>query len=207
MGNRASDSASPYAQKPWLKHYDYWAPAEMNLPYQPLYQILQIASSTYREKPATAFMGAQLSFMEVRSQVDRLATALSGLGIGKGDRVGIMLPNCPQYLIAFFAIVRLGAIVTNVNPIYTPREVEMVAKDSGMRAIIVLDLMTPVVLQIRSNTAIEQVITTSLQEYSSSPDTTRPITAGTLSFKAMIDGVTERTLARITIEPEEDLAV
>ena len=207
MGHRPSDTASPYAQKPWLKHYDYWAPAEMNPPYQPLYQILQIASSTYREKPATAFMGAQLSFMEVRSQVDRLATALSGLGIGKGDRVGIMLPNCPQYLIAFFAIVRLGAIVTNVNPIYTPREVEMVAKDSGMRAIIVLDLMTPVVLQIRSNTAIEQVITTSLQEYSSSPDTIRPITAGTLSFKAMIDGVTERTLPRITIDPEEDLAV
>ncbi|MCI0665526.1 MAG: AMP-binding protein, partial [Acidobacteria bacterium] len=207
MGKTASDTDSPYAQKPWLKHYDYWAPAVMNPPYQPLYQILQIASSTYREKPATAFMGAQLSFMEVRAQVDRLATALSGLEIGKGDRVGIMLPNCPQYLIAFFAIVRLGAIVTNVNPIYTPREVEMVAKDSGMRAIIVLDLMNPVVLQVRSNTAIEQVITTSLQEYSGSPDATRPITDGSLSFKGMIEGVTEIKLPRIAIDPEEDLAV
>ena len=207
MSDSASQTGSAYAQKPWLKHYDFWAPAEMNPPHQPLYQILQIASSTYREKPATAFMGAQLSFIEIRSQVDRLATALSRRGIGKGDRVGIMLPNCPQYLIAFFAIVRLGAIVTNVNPIYTPREVEMVAKDSGMCAIIVLDLMYPVVLQVKSNTVIDLIITTSLQEYSSSPDKTSSITDGSLSFKEMMDEVREIKLPQITIEPEEDLAV
>jgi long-chain acyl-CoA synthetase len=207
MSNLASETDSPYAQKPWLKNYDYWAPAVMNPPHQPLYQILQIASSTYREKPATAFMGAQLSFLEVRSQVDRMATALFELGIHKGDRVGIMLPNCPQYLIAFFAIVRLGAIVTNVNPIYTPREVEMVAKDSGMRAIIVLNSMTSVILQVKSNTAIEHIITTSLQEYSSSTEITRSIISGSLSFKDMIDEVTETKLPRVTIDPAEDLAV
>ena len=129
---------SPYAAKPWLKHYDFWVDPNPNMPRQPLYQILQIASASYRDKPATAFLGAFLTFGEVKSQVDRLATALAKLGIAKGDRVGIMLPNCPQYLISFFAIVRLGAIVANVNPIYTPREVEAVAKDSGMKAMIVL---------------------------------------------------------------------
>ena len=149
---------SPYAAKPWLKHYDFWVPAELNLPRQPLYQILQIAGSSFRDKPATAFLGAFLTFGEVKSQVDRLATSLSKLGIAKGDRVGIMLPNCPQYLIGFFAIVRLGAIVTNINPIYTPREVQMVAKDAGIKAIIVLDLMAGTVFGVQANTNIENVI-------------------------------------------------
>jgi long-chain acyl-CoA synthetase len=202
-----SKSESTYAKKPWLKHYDFWVPAEINPPRQQLYQILQIASSSYREKPAVAFMGAQLTFGEVKSQVDRLATSLAKLGIGKGDRVGIMLPNCPQYLISFFAIVRLGAIVTTINPIYTPREVEMVAKDSGMRAIIVLDLMTPVVMSIKSNTSIEQVVATSLVEYSSTPEVAPPIPEGTLSFKELIDDVTEVDLPRVVIDAEEDVAV
>ncbi|MCI0336904.1 MAG: long-chain fatty acid--CoA ligase [Acidobacteria bacterium] len=200
-------SGSSYAKKPWLKHYDLWVPAEINPPRQPLYQILQIASTSYREKPATAFMGAHLTFGEIKSQVDRLATSLFKLGIVKGDRVGIMLPNCPQYLISFFAIVRLGAIVTNINPIYTPREVEMVAKDSGMRAIIVLDLMTPLVLSIKSNTSIEHVISTSLQEYSAAPDTAPPLPEGTLSFKALIKDVDGIDLPRAEINAEEDTAV
>src|SRR5215467_4649716 len=153
---------SAYDAKPWLKNYDLWAPAEINSPNQPLYQILQIASGAYREKPAVAFMGAFIDFGVVKKQVDRLATALQKLSVVKGDRVGIMLPNCPQYLISFFAVVRLGAIVVNVNPIYTPREVEMVAKDSGMRAIIALDLLAPNIFGVRANTAIEHVIVTSL---------------------------------------------
>ncbi len=198
---------SPYARKPWLKHYDFWAPAEINPPRQPLYQILQIAVASYRDRPATAFMGAELTFGEVKSQVDRLATSLARLGVGKGDRVGIMLPNCPQYLVSFFAIVRLGAIVTNVNPIYTPREVEMIAKDSGMRAIIVLDLMAPIVLSVKTNTSIEPVITTSLTEYSAAPEASPPTAEGTLSFKALIDEVKEVELPRVAIDAEEDVAV
>src|SRR5262245_46508397 len=143
MTDMTSSTDSAYAAKPWLKNYDIWVPAEINPPHQPLYQILQIASWTYTEKPAVAFMGAFISFGDLKKLVDRLATALQKLGVVKGDRVGIMLPNCPQYLIGFFAVTRLGAIVVNVNPIYTPREVEMVAKDAGMRAIISLDLLAP----------------------------------------------------------------
>lgn len=203
----ALETESPYTRKPWLKNYDYWVPAEINPPHQHLYQILQIASTSFRERPATTFLGAQLTFGEVKSQVDRLATSLSKLGIGKGDRVGIMLPNCPQYLISFFAIVRLGAIVTNVNPIYTPREVELVAKDSGMRAIIALDLVIPLILSVQSDTSIRDVIVTSLPAYSAAPETAPPIPDGTLSFKALIDDVTEIQLPRLTIDAQEDIAV
>jgi long-chain acyl-CoA synthetase len=118
-----------------------------------------------------------------------------------------MLPNCPQYLISFFAITRLGAIVVNVNPIYTPREIEMVAKDSGMRAIIALDLLTPNIMSVRANTSIEQVITTNLFDYSATPDKALPAPDGALSFKQLIAGASEVDLPRVEIDPAEDVAV
>jgi long-chain acyl-CoA synthetase len=207
MTDRTSSIDSAYAAKPWLKNYDLWAPAEVNPPNQPLYQILQIASGAYREKPAVAFMGAFINFGEAKKLVDLLATALQKLGVVKGDRVGIMLPNCPQYLLSFFAVVRLGAIVVNVNPIYTPREVEMVAKDSGMRAIITLDLLAPNIFGVRANTAIEHVIVTSLLDYSATPDKAPPTPEGALSFKSLIGGVDEVDLPRVEIDPAEDVAV
>jgi long-chain acyl-CoA synthetase len=207
MADMTSSTDSAYAAKPWLKNYDLWVPAEINPPNQPLYQILQIASGAYRDKPAVAFMGAFIDFGDVKKLVDRLATALQNLGVVKGDRVGVMLPNCPQYLISFFAVVRLGAIVVNVNPIYTPREIEMVAKDSGMRAIIALDLLASNIFGVRANTAIEHVILTSLLDYSSTPDEAPPPPEGALSFKSLIDGVAEVDLPRVEIDPEEDVAV
>src|SRR5215831_471316 len=193
MGARQTNpqTPSPYAERPWLRHYDYWVPESANFPRQSVYQILNLAATYFHDRPATAFLDAQLTFAELKQQVDRLAAALAELGINKGDRVGIMLPNCPQYLIAFFAVVRLGAIVTNINPIYTPREVELVAKDSGMKAVIVLDLMAQTVLGVQPNTAIENVIITSLPEYSAKPETAPPAPEGTLSFTRLIHEVAE----------------
>jgi long-chain acyl-CoA synthetase len=207
MDNTTSSTDSAYAAKPWLKNYDLWVPAEINPPNQPLYQILQIASGAYTEKPAVVFMGAFIDFGGLKKLVDRLATALAKLGVAKGDRVGVMLPNCPQYLISFFAVTRLGAIVVNVNPIYTPREIEMVAKDSGMRAIIALDLLAPNILGVKANTAIEHAIVTSLLDYSSTPDKAPPAPEGTLSFTSLIAGVAEVDLPRVEIDPAEDVAV
>lgn len=203
----STESLSPYASKPWLKHYDLWVPAEINPPAQPVYQILQLGTARFRNDPAFAFLGAQRSYGEVKDQVDRLATALLNLGITKGDRVGIMLPNCPQYMISFFAIVRLGAIVTNINPIYTPREIEMVAKDSGIRALIVLDLLAPAVLGVKANTAIEYVITTSIHDYSATPQQAAPPPAETLSLSKLIADVAEAVHPRVEIDPAEDIAV
>ena len=151
------NSTSPYAAKPWTKRYDYWVPQDATFPTQSIYHTLNVAATYYRDRPATAFLGAKLTFHELKVQADKLATALVQLGIVKGDRVGVMLPNCPQYIISFYAITRLGAIITNINPIYTPREVELVAKDSGMRASSVLDLLAPVVLGVLSHTRPSRV--------------------------------------------------
>src|SRR4051812_21883724 len=113
---------SPYATRPWLNHYDYWVRHEMNYPRRPLHEILRITAVEVPERIATAFLGAHLTYGQIKEQADKLPTPLTRLGIKQGDRVGLMLPNCPQYLIATFAILSLGAIVVNVNPLYTPRE-------------------------------------------------------------------------------------
>src|SRR5260221_286062 len=106
--------------RPWLQHYDYWVPPHLTYPERPLHEILDTAAVEIPERPATAFFGATLTFRDIKDQSDRLASSLERLGIGKGDRVGIMLPNCPQYIVSAFAVLRRGAIVVNINPSYTP---------------------------------------------------------------------------------------
>jgi long-chain acyl-CoA synthetase len=198
---------SVYARKPWLRNYDYWVPENINYAQTSLYQILALASSLHGDKTATAFLGAELTFYEIKQQTDRLAAALWQLGIAKGDRVGIMLPNCPQYIISIFAVLRLGAIVVNVNPTYTPREVELVAKDSGMRALIAFELVAPIVLGVKPNTQIENLILTSLLEYSAKPEAAAPIPDGTLSFTQLIQNAGDARAPRVEIDAEADVAI
>src|SRR6185436_2409703 len=103
--SQAKTSVTPesvYAARPWLNHYNYWVPQHMNYPRRPLYEILRIAASEVPDRPATAFLGAHLTYSQIKNQADKFATALVRLGIEQGDRVGIMLPNCPQYIVAAF---------------------------------------------------------------------------------------------------------
>ncbi len=157
---------SPYAARPWLAHYDYWVRPHLSYPGRALSDLLAIAAIERPGKPATQFLGAQLTFLDLKQRSDALAASLAALGVAKGDRVGIMLPNCPQYIIAAFAVLRLGAIVVNINPSYTPREFLTVATDSGVRAVVTLDALGAMILGVRAQTAIRHVVVTSLAEYS-----------------------------------------
>src|SRR5215510_11519161 len=165
-GGTRTPMASPYAARPWLKRYDYWVRSNLSYPGRPLADILNISAVERPDHPATHFLGAQLTFLDLKRRADALAASLARLGIVKGDRVGIMLPNCPQYIIAAFGILRLGAIVVNINPSYTPREALIVTSDSGVRVVITLDALAPLVQGIQPQCAIERVIITSLAEYS-----------------------------------------
>jgi long-chain acyl-CoA synthetase len=167
-GPRVTDPpVSPYAARPWRRHHDYWVRHNLVYPSRPLTDILDLTVVDMGDRPATSFLGAQLTFADVKQRSDALAASLAGLGIAKGDRVGIMLPNCPQYIVATFAILRIGAVIVNINPSYTPRELAIIAGDSGARLLITLDVLAPLVQSIRGQTSIEQVIVTSLAEYSS----------------------------------------
>jgi long-chain acyl-CoA synthetase len=177
----APAASSPYAARPWLQHYDYWVRPHLSYPGRPLADILSITAVERPDKVATRFLGAQLTYLELKRRSDALAAALAELGIVKGDRVGIMLPNCPQYIIAAFAVLRLGAVVVNINPSYTPREFLIVASDSTPRIVIALDALAPLVQGVRSQTSLEHVIVTSLAEYSAAA-TPMPGIDGTLSL-------------------------
>jgi long-chain acyl-CoA synthetase len=199
-------AGAAYAARPWLDHYDYWVRPHLNYPRRPLYEILRLTAVEVPESNATAFLGAHLTYSQIKEQSDRLATALSRLRINQGDRVGIMLPNCPQYVISTFAALRLGATVVNVNPLYTPREVLLVAEDSGMRVMLTLDLLAPVTLAVRERTSIEHVIITSAPEYSIAA-LPCPAIDGTLRLSDLLASVEEVELPRVEINPEEDVAV
>jgi long-chain acyl-CoA synthetase len=191
--------------RPWLRHYDYWVPPHLTYPERPLSEILDTTAVDVPDRTATVFLGAELTFREIKTRSDRFAIALAARGIGKGDRVGIMLPNCPQYVIAAFAVLRLGAIVVNVNPTYTARELLNIASDSDIRALITLDRLAPLVLGVREQTGIACVIVTALAEYSAAR-AAPPRVEGTFSLTSMLEETGESDLPRITIAPD-DVAV
>jgi long-chain acyl-CoA synthetase len=197
---------SIYASRPWQRHYDYWVRPHTTYPGRPLSDILNATALEVPDRPATSFFGAELTFLDVKRRADALAAALAARGIEKGDRVGIMLPNCPQYIVAAFAILRLGAVVVNINPSYTAREVLIVTGDSSLRILITVDVLAPLIAAIRGQTPIEQVIVTSLAEYT--PQAAGPPRIdGTINLTDLLSepGQTP-TLPRVDIAPG-DLAV
>jgi len=196
---------SPYAARPWEQHYDYWVRPRMTYPDRPLGDILSITAVQRPDKVATHFLGAELTFLDLKRRSDALAASLAEMGIGKGDRVAIMLPNCPQYIIAAFGILRLGAVIVNVNPSYTEREFLVIAGDSTPRVLITLDALAPMVQKVRTQTSIEHMIVTSLAEYSAAA-TPPPRVASTL---ALADLVSDTRPTPIALPPltADDLAV
>jgi long-chain acyl-CoA synthetase len=177
----------------------------MTYPTRPLHEILATTAVEMPDAQATQFLGAALTYREIKQRTDRLAKALRRLGVQKGDRVGIMLPNCPQYIICAFAILRLGGIVVNINPSYTARELDNVAVDSGIRILIALDKLAPLALEIRGRSAIQHIVITSLAEYSAdaAPPARIPDTLALADLLAADDGA---ALPLVRIEPD-DLAV
>ena len=196
---------SPYAARPWQQHYDYWVRPHMTYPGRPLGDILSITAVQRPDKVATHFLGAELTFLDLKRRSDALAASLAAMGIGKGDRVAIMLPNCPQYIIAAFGILRLGAVIVNVNPSYTEREFLVIAADSTPRVLITTDALAPMVQNVRTRTTIEQIVVTSLAEYSAAA-APPPRIVGTLPLADLL-AVPGTGAAAIGAIGADDLAV
>jgi len=196
---------SPYLARPWLQHYDYWVRSPLSYPGRPLTDLLSLTALERPDRPATQFLGAQLTFRDLKTRADALAASLAARGVGKDDRVGIMLPNCPQYVIAAFAVLRCGAIVVNVNPSYTAPEFVTIAADSGMRAVITLDALAPLVLGSRARTAVEHVIVTSLAEYAAG-GAAAPRLDGAIALADLVERGDRVPLPRPAVRPD-DVAV
>ncbi|HEX6305037.1 MAG TPA: long-chain fatty acid--CoA ligase [Anaerolineales bacterium] len=150
--------------RPWLEHYDEGVPAHIDYPDVPLFYFLEEAAKNYADTPCTIFKGATISYREMDAITDRLAAGLAELGVKKGDRVGIFMPNTPQFVMAYFAILKLGAVVVATNPLYSPREIEHQANDSGMEVMLVMSNFYDTVKKVQSNTKIRTVVVTNLKE-------------------------------------------
>lgn len=150
-----------YQQKPWLNIYDSRIEEHVSIEHHSLYDFLEDAANRYKNKPAFTFFGKVVSFNETKALTDRLASALHKEGFKKGDRLSIMLPNAPQYIITLFAVFRLGGITVQVNPMYVEREIEHVLNDSGSEYIVVLDALYPKVKKAQPKSSLKKVIVVS----------------------------------------------
>jgi long-chain acyl-CoA synthetase len=159
--------------RPWLKFYEPGVRAHIDYPARPMHAFLEDVAAQSPETTATIFGGvvqdalldAQLSYKELNDQANRMANALTAMGVKKGDRAALYLPNCPQYLISYYAILKLGAIVAPNNPMYVPRELEFQLNDSGAETIVCLSRLYPYVRMVRPNTKLKNVVVTSIKEY------------------------------------------
>jgi long-chain acyl-CoA synthetase len=157
--------ASIVLTRPWVKYYEAGVPVELDIPDYPLTDLLAQTASRYPRQTALIYYGTKISYARLSMLTNRYALALQRLGIQKGDRVAIALPNIPQYVIAFYGALRAGAVVVPTNPLYTEREMQHQLADSGARAVVMLDMFYPVVRAIRDKTALEYVILTSVADY------------------------------------------
>ena len=153
---------SIYEQKPWLKWYPEGVSWEVECPKVSLGEAFDRATEKWNNRTAAIFYGNKISYKELRRRVDTLATALSSLGIQKGDRVGLLLLNSPEYLVSFFACIKIGAVVTPISPVYVSSEIKHQLEDSGAESLICQDILYEGVQ--KSGVPLKNVILTNISE-------------------------------------------
>jgi long-chain acyl-CoA synthetase len=150
-------------ERNWLKHYPAGVAQHVNASeYASLVELLENSFNKYAERPAFKFMGKDFSYARVDALSQDFGVYLQGLGLATGDRVAVMMPNIPQYPVVVAAILRAGLVVVNVNPLYTPRELEHQLKDSGAKAIVIFENFATTLQQVRHEVPVKHVVLASL---------------------------------------------
>ena len=143
----------------WLSSYPEGVPSDIDPSlYSSLVDLMEASFKQYAERTAFCFMGQDLTYADLDTQSQAMAAYLQSLGLSRGDRIAIMMPNMPQYPIAVAAILRAGYVVVNVNPLYTPRELEHQLKDSGSKAIFIIENFAATLDKCLSQTSVEHVV-------------------------------------------------
>lgn len=152
-------------EKPWLRHYEAFVPQSLHIPEATIPGLFAQTVKNFPEAPATVYFGGRMRYRRLGELAARFAAALAALGVKKGSRVAIILPNLPQYPIVHYAVLQLGAIAVPTNPLYVERELEYQLRDSGAEVAIALDLLFPRLEAVRPHTALREVIYTGIGEY------------------------------------------
>jgi len=149
----------------WHKSYPEGTPNEVSIEKLTMPEVFDRSVLKFPNNPAIVYMGKTLSYQELDSLVNRFANALIDLGVNPGDKVGMILPNMPQTIIANFATLRIGAVTAMNNPLYTERELEYQLNDSDATVLVTLDLLFPRVIKIQDNTKVKKIITCHINDF------------------------------------------
>src|SRR4030065_325273 len=195
------------SEKPWFKFWPEGVPRNLDYPDVPLGDLLKRTAEKYPDKIATVYFDKTLPYRQLNELSDRFAAALAALGVKKGDKVAIYLANMPQFVIAYYGILKIGAIETAISPLHKEREVEHQLNDSEAETIIALDTLYPIVEKVWQKTKLKNSIVTRLEEYASKT-TNAPSkveqTSNVYSFRELLKD--EAKPPKVTVNPEEDLA-
>jgi long-chain acyl-CoA synthetase len=152
-------------ERPWFKHYESEVPKSIEYPEVPLYNFIENAAAKYPDQACAIFKGSVITYAEMDEIINRLAGALAALGVKKGTPVGIFMPNSPQFVMAFYAILKAGGLVVATNPLYTAREIEHQMKDSGTEIMLVMSNFYSTIKEVQPKTPLKTLIVTNIKEY------------------------------------------
>jgi long-chain acyl-CoA synthetase len=194
-------------ERPWHKHYDYNVPTTIRYPRLPVHDLLQLPANAFPDKAALNFFGTEMTYWELRNNALRMANALGALGVSKGDRVGIHLPNCPQYPIAYYGALSLGAIVVNLNPMYTPDELKALAAKTGITTLITFDLVLPHIKALCQAVPIPRVVVTRVTDYIQGMGQSTPagldLGEGWHYFSQLIENSSSTKRPKVQVNPDD----
>lgn len=154
---------------PWLKQYDPGVPATLDYPRIPLYRLLDDSAEANPSAACATFFGRTQSYGRMVDLSDNLAASLVDLGIGAGDRVGLLLPNCPQFIVSYYAILKTGATVVSLNPLANPKELAFLVQDSGLKTLIAIPMFLETVAALQQQTGLKRVIVAPLADFMPAP--------------------------------------
>ncbi|OUM84699.1 MAG: long-chain fatty acid--CoA ligase [Bacillus thermozeamaize] len=209
------------AEKPWLKHYSENVRATLEYPEKTLGDLFIETTEKYPEREAIHFLGKRLTYRQLRDEVFKFANVLSKLGVKKGERVSLMLANTPQSVIAYYAVLLLGGIVVQTNPMYTERELKHQLEDAGVETILALDLVYPRLSKVASQTPLKHIIYTSIKDYLPFPKNLLypfkqkkdgmwhdiPYGNGVYAYEQLMKAAPATRPEPVALDPKEDLAL
>ncbi len=193
--------------KLWFKNWPQNVPKQLKYPEAPVFELLRKSANLHPKKVAIAYLDGELSYAELDVLSDKFASSLAGLGVQNGDRVALFLPNIPQFVIAYYGILKAGAVLTAISPLHREREVEYQLSDSEAETIVTLDSLYPIAEAVWRKSKLKQAIVTRPDEY-----TKLPVSQETLehkpnvySFKNLLKQ-TSTNPPNVKIDPVQDLA-
>jgi len=151
--------------RPWLKHYDPQVPPHLAYPRIPLYRILDETAAKHPTSPCTNFFGKKLTYHQIKQLSDRFAASIRRMGIQKGDRVVLLLPNSPQFIVAYYALLKAGAVIVPLNPLSAERELEFYLTDSEAEVAITIPLFLSKVASLVGKTPLKHIVYSRLSDF------------------------------------------